>query len=586
MNVNVTLFLKFVSGKLLSGAKDFMVLFLASSRAAVQGRVLLVLVSAALLAATLLEWSPFDQQTFAADDSDSVPAAAADDFPGKEDGFERSLNATGGEVFTFDCSKPENVQNKLCLINKGEPCPAEASSSCANQGCMPVGCDTRQGCMQINGCVSNQVYVIPSDQYYDWHANYYTGSLTASALHILLFAHIYSSFAYRPTYFHTTVITTYHAPVTSYYHSAAYTSHYSAPTVVNGHVAHTPMATAVRPGTPVAQARPLGGSYGGAMVSGAAVGAAAGGYGGYGGAAGAQQVAQGRPVTPSSYGTAPVVQGRPVTSTGGYPVVQGRPVGASSYSAYSSRPAYSSSSYSSRSSWSTVSSASRSSSAFRSSSSSYSCFGPDALVSRDNGSWAPISALHAGELVAGWPSAEAALRGEPSQPLRIAAVRHSRPTDESPLPPLLGARLQLPDGRTLHLPPFVTPNHALLDAEGLWRAVNAEAAQAEIDEYLSTISASSAISMRAVLGDGRAKAASKAADAADSLRLAKPVATLGVGAKLLFAPQNASRAVAMHAMLEALVEVPTAVPTQHVVNLELDVVGLAVYVVNGLLVVD
>ena len=63
-------------------------------------------------------------------------------------------------------------------------------------------------------------------------------------------------------------------------------------------------------------------------------------------------------------------------------------------------------------------------------------------------------------------------------------------------------------------------------------------------------------------------------------------ATLGVGAKLLFAPQNASRAVAMHAMLEALVEVPTAVPTQHVVNLELDVVGLAVYVVNGLLVVD
>jgi hypothetical protein len=89
------------------------------------------------------------------------------------------------------------------------------------------------------------------------------------------------------------------------------------------------------------------------------------------------------------------------------------------------------------------------------------------------------------------------------------------------------------------------------------------------------------------LGDGRAKAASQAAaDAADSLRLAKPVATLGVGAKLLFAPQNASRAVATHATLEALIEVPTAVPTQHVVNLELDVVGLAVYVVNGLLVVD
>jgi hypothetical protein len=576
-----------------------MVLIQATSRAAVQGRVLLVLVSAALLAATLLEWSPFNQQTFAADDSDSVPAAAADDFPGKEDGFERSLNATGGEVFTFDCSKPENVQNKLCLINKGEPCPAEASSSCANQGCMPLGCDMRQGCMQVNGCVSNQVYVIPSDQYYDWHANYYTGSLTASALHILLFAHIYSSFAYRPTYFHTTVITTYHAPVTSYYHSAAYTSHYSAPTVVNGHVAHTPMATAVRPGTPVAQARPIGGSYGGAAVSGAAVsgaavsgaavGTAAGGYGGYGGAAGAQQVAQGRPVTPSSYGSAPVVQGRPVTSTGGYPVVQGRPVGASSYSSYSSRPAYSSSSYSSRSSWSTVSSASRSSAAFRSSS-SYSCFSPDALVSRANGSWAPISALHAGELVAGWPSAAAALRGEPSQPLRIAAVRHSRHTDESdesPLPPLLGARLLLPGGRTLHLPPFVTPNHALLDAEGLWRAVNAEAAQAEMDEYLSTISAISAISARAVLGDGRAKAASQAAaDAADSLRLAKPVATLGVGAKLLFASQNASRAVATHATLEALIEVPTAVPTQHVVNLELDVVGLAVYVVNGLLVVD
>ena len=35
-------------------------------------------------------------------------------------------------------------------------------------------------------------------------------------------------------------------------------------------------------------------------------------------------------------------------------------------------------------------------------------------------------------------------------------------------------------GEILHLPPFVTPNHALLSAGGIWRAVDAHTAQVRI----------------------------------------------------------------------------------------------------------
>jgi hypothetical protein len=126
---------------------------------------------------------------------------------------------------------------------------------------------TGQGCVVTNTCYNNQVYVIPANDYYAWHAQYYcaTCHMTSTILHALLFAHLFSIMSYPRTHFYTSVHTSYHYSSTPYYQSSAYSSRYGSPNVVNGRVVHTPTAAAaagrgptgpVR-GTPVAQARPV-----------------------------------------------------------------------------------------------------------------------------------------------------------------------------------------------------------------------------------------------------------------------------------------------------------------------------------------
>ena len=134
------------------------------------------LLSALLVAAvvvTLVPLIPAAVETFTAEGQD-VPA---DTYPGKEDGFERGVDANGTEVYRYE--------------------------------------------------YNNQVYVVPAEQYYGWREEHYHGSLTPNILQILLLSHMYSVMAYPRTYYYSTVAHSgWHAPTTAYYSSAAYSAHY------------------------------------------------------------------------------------------------------------------------------------------------------------------------------------------------------------------------------------------------------------------------------------------------------------------------------------------------------------------------
>ena len=191
------------------------------------------------------------------------------------------------------------------------------------------------------------------------------------------------------------------------------------------------------------------------------------------------------------------------------------------------------------------------------------CFDGASLVTLANGSAVPIETIRAGELVAGWPSAEAALERGPPRPMRVASVQHVHSG-----PPLVGAHLRLPGDRATTLKPFFTPNHAMLAADGVWRAVDAPSAQAEVDAY----------------------GASKGGHAS----FKQPqVGALAAGASLLrFVPAGAN---ASGLVETATVETLVSGPASHVkrgrtdvFSLELEVPdgGYAAYVVNGILVMD
>lgn len=109
------------------------------------------------------------------------------------------------------------------------------------------------------------------------------------------------------------------------------------------------------------------------------------------------------------------------------------------------------------------------------------CFGPHAAVSLPNGSTARIDTIRAGHTVAGWPSAAAARAREHARPMKVAAVQRVPYSAAR----LLGLRIRLRGGASMVLPPFVTPNHPLLAADGAWRAVDAQAARAEIGTYIA-----------------------------------------------------------------------------------------------------
>jgi len=168
--------------------------------------------------------------------------------------------------------------------------------------------------------------------------------------------------------------------------------------------------------------------------------------------------------------------------------------------------------------------------------------------------------LRVGDLVAGWASAGAAVAGELPRALRVSAVQ--RVVED--VPPVLGAQLLLSSGERLTLPSFVTANHALLDADGIWRAADPTTAQAELKAY-SANATTAALRKHPIIG------------------------TLAAGIALLRAPGAATvtnvTASAEQAMVQELLVSEGSQPKE-VFSLELEVDGYAVYVVNGLLAMD
>lgn len=383
---------------------------------------------------------------------------------------------------------------------------------------------------------NNQVYVVPANDYYAWRNDYYhdgyNGGLTSTMLHALLFAHLYSVLAYPRTTFYSTYH--WHTPHTAYYSSPAYTRHYGSPVVANGHIVHrtNPTYAAAHPpkgvpggGTPVARATP---------------------------------VATGRPVTGGRpVGGAPIATGRPVATATpvAKPVAHATPVAKPAAHVTPSRPT--------ASRWRTV----RHSHSFR-------CFASHALVTLADGRTSPISAVAAGDYVLGWPNAAAASAGKPARAMRVSKAT-TRPFDAHAAP-LRGLALSAADGRALTLPPFVTTNHPMLTAGGKWAAVDAALAHEELEAYIPD----------AAQWQGRAYAP-------------PPVGALTPGVHVYIAPAGVEAAggdvVAFPAALSEVLESGAQVAgggkasveyTGSVYSLELDVAELAVYIVNGVLVMD
>jgi hypothetical protein len=94
-----------------------------------------------------------------------VPPAAANDYPGKSDGFVRSVNEKGEEVYTLDCGNATKNMASLC-------------GQAEHEGQAGVGC------MQTNTCVNNQVYVVPANDYYAWHSQCDSVSERCTLLHL------------------------------------------------------------------------------------------------------------------------------------------------------------------------------------------------------------------------------------------------------------------------------------------------------------------------------------------------------------------------------------------------------------------
>ena len=205
------------------------------------------------------------------------PSIDPDDFPGKEDGFERGVDESGAEVYRYE-------QN-------------------------------------------NQVYIIPANDYYAWRSEHYHGHLTSDILSILLISHLYHRMIYPHGMYYGAggmyrSFGMAHAP---YYASAAYQSHFSTPVRgANGQVAYPRAAAggatagAARAGTPVAQARPIGsarpasaGAAGGRVV-GTPTASARPVSRPAGPTAQARPIAQPRPV-PQARPTGPIAQARPAS---------------------------------------------------------------------------------------------------------------------------------------------------------------------------------------------------------------------------------------------------------------------------------
>jgi len=190
-------------------------------------------------------------------------------------------------------------------------------------------------------------------------------------------------------------------------------------------------------------------------------------------------------------------------------------------------------------------------------------------VTRPDGSNSPIETVRVGETIAAWPSAAAALAGELPRSIRVASLQRLHVPG-----PIFGVELVLPSGAAESWPPFATLNHALLAADGKWRAVDHVAAQNELNEWRPPASANGSF-----LAEQR-----------------PTIAPLATGAALLVAPPTLStvggRGHARLTNVTARAEAATLAKTVQadgeldVFSLELDVPTFGTYIVNGLLVID
>ena len=150
--------------------------------------------------------------------SPPIDPSLKDEFPGKEDGFERGTDESGKEIYRYE----------------------------------------QQG----------QVYIIPANDYYSWRAQhpYEHGHLSHELLNILLFSAMFHALAYPRGMYYGGGGMFFGRPGMPYYSSAAYQSHFSSPVRgANGAVSYPRAggaggvggAAGGRVGTPVAQARPV-----------------------------------------------------------------------------------------------------------------------------------------------------------------------------------------------------------------------------------------------------------------------------------------------------------------------------------------
>lgn len=279
--------------------------------------------------------------------------------------------------------------------------------------------------------------------------------------------------------------------------------------------------------------------------------------------AGGQVVHGGSPTTTRT-GT-PVAQARPVAKA--TPVAAGRPVAASTAPVATARPVATPARPVARPptrGWATARTAHRS---FR-----FSCFTAASLVALPNGTSVPIHSVRVGDLVAGWASAASVLSGVGASPMRVAKVQRVA----KGYAPLRGLELApAAGGEGLTLPPFVTTNHPLLSANGTWAAADPSLASAELAQF-------------------------SAGGAAGPV---PRVAKLSKGVQLLLAPaagapSRAAQPASLTALLDPVDAVKGAAAEEEeeeegsrgdggaVFSLELEAPGLAVYVVNGVLVMD
>jgi len=187
----------------------------------------------------------------------------ANEYPGKDEGFERGVDDKGNEIYKYTCT-------------------AQATEMCTQA--------------QLN---PGQAYIVPANDYYAWRSEYHHGALNHELLHMLLLTTMFHAMMYRPGMY-------FGRPMMPFYRSGAYMSHYGSPMRGVGGAVSYPRGGAMggaggygaggmagRAGTPVAQARPMGGAAGGykggstPVAQARPTGGAAGGYrpsgGGYSG---------------------------------------------------------------------------------------------------------------------------------------------------------------------------------------------------------------------------------------------------------------------------------------------------------------